>query len=226
MSSSFKQPEEWEWASEEYWSEERWEKELLKNEKMVERYKKVLEETSDQDLRSTLEFYFREQDRDECTDVFSGTDEEEFEEIGEDEVLEEFEEGLEEDSADFCSGLDEIEAYRLGCDFASEIYEYLRGRPEQEEMKHYTESLLINSMKIAANIAGGHGLGYEKETICGNVVKNRWALKNVEQVIHALDCLILEVGPTTELLMFSTKIGVIQRAVVDRIQYLRSQIWW
>ena len=39
---------------------------------------------------------------------------------------------------------------------------------------------------IPAKIAGGHGMGYEKDTLCGNIANCKRSLKNARKCVYCL----------------------------------------
>ena len=59
------------------------------------------------------------------------------------------------------------------------------------------ELLYLSAGKIGANLAGGHGLGYDDEFICGNIVKCRWALSDCEFCREMLEQLHQQTGEKT-----------------------------
>ena len=225
MPPEFNEFLEWEEDNNGYWSEDRWEKELLKNEKMVEKYKKILEESPDSEWHYSVDNKFRENVGGGCEAPLTFPESENWE-APEDIFTEEEVEDLEDNSEDFYNELEEIKAYCIACDFASEIYEYVRNMETPPILRDRLEALLINSMKISANIAGGHGLGYEKETICGNIVKNKWAIKSLEKAIQSLDAIIFDEGPNERLFELCRQAEYVKKAVNERIKTLRKQVWW
>ena len=79
--------------------------------------------------------------------------------------------------------------------------------------------------KIGANLAGGHGLGYEEDTICGNIVKCRWALAECEFVIETLDFLASR-SRRPEYITLLPQARQLRELVADRITKLRARVWW
>ncbi|MDP8218591.1 MAG: hypothetical protein P9M03_07690 [Candidatus Theseobacter exili] len=225
MSNEFKKFENWDDDNGGLWSEERWEKELLENEKMVEKYEKILDENQETEWQYSVDFKFRDQASDGCDKSVARPDADIWEST---EGVSSY--GEDDDSCDenedFYNELEEIKAYCIACDFASEIYEYVKQSNAPAILKDQFGSLLVNSMKVSANIAGGHGLGYDKETICGNIVKNRWALKSLNVVIATLDSIILNIGPNEKLLNLSNFTAAVRRAIEERVVMLRNQVWW
>lgn len=108
--------------------------------------------------------------------------------------------------------------YRKAMDFGLAVMQ-LENLPEE------FLNVCVAAGKIGANLAGGHGLGYDEETICGNIVKCRWALAECEFVIETLDFL----ATRTRRPEFSTLIPrakQLRDQIAKRITKLRSQVWW
>ncbi len=87
------------------------------------------------------------------------------------------------------------------------------------------ELLYLSAGKIGANLAGGHGLGYDEEFICGNIVKCRWALSDCEFCREMLEPLHAQTGEATyaKLLEDTRRIAEVLR---ERIACLRQRVWW
>lgn len=131
------------------------------------------------------------------------------------------EEDWESDAADPQAEADEA-AYqplaRQARNFAVKIIR-LSARPEIEEV------MMLSAGKIGANLAGGHGLGYEDETLCGNIVKCRWALADCEFCREILEQMVRRNGdPVLTSLIAESK--ALSTALRERIAALRSRVWW
>jgi hypothetical protein len=87
------------------------------------------------------------------------------------------------------------------------------------------ELLYLSAGKIGANLAGGHGLGYDEEFICGNIVKCRWALSDCEFCREMLEQLHAQTGEATyaKLIEDTRRIAEVLR---ERIARLRQRVWW
>ncbi|HEY0548624.1 MAG TPA: hypothetical protein VGF13_03425 [Verrucomicrobiae bacterium] len=94
-----------------------------------------------------------------------------------------------------------------------------------EEIPGNAELLYLSAGKIGANLAGGHGLGYDEEFICGNIVKCRWALSDCEFCREMLEQLHQQTGhqPYAEL---ATECRRITAVISERIARLRKRVWW
>lgn len=87
------------------------------------------------------------------------------------------------------------------------------------------ELLYLSAGKIGANLAGGHGLGYDEEFICGNIVKCRWALSDCEFCREMLAPLPAQTGEAAyeKLIEDTRRIAEVLR---ERIARLRQRVWW
>ena len=87
------------------------------------------------------------------------------------------------------------------------------------------ELLYLSAGKIGANLAGGHGLGYDEEFLCGNIVKCRWALSDCEFCREMLEPLHAQTGDATyaKLIEDTRRIAEVLR---ERIAHLRQRVWW
>jgi hypothetical protein len=95
----------------------------------------------------------------------------------------------------------------------------LRPQPDIEEV------LILSAGKIGANLAGGHGLGYHDDTLCGNIVKCRWALADCEFCREILEQRVRRTNdPALARLVAQGKL--LSAALRERIAELRSRVWW
>jgi hypothetical protein len=95
----------------------------------------------------------------------------------------------------------------------------------QGKQPGFEEVLLLSAGKVGANLAGGHGLGYDEKTLCGNIVKCRWALADCEVCRELLEPLAQRSGDPVlaELVAESEHLAV---AIRERIAMLRARVWW
>lgn len=85
--------------------------------------------------------------------------------------------------------------------------------------------LLVSAGKVGANLAGGHGLGYANRSICGNIVKCRWALADCEFCREMLEYLFARNADPVfaELGRQAAQLG---ETIKERILQLRARVWW
>ena len=87
------------------------------------------------------------------------------------------------------------------------------------------ELLYLSAGKIGANLAGGHGLGYDEEFICGNIVKCRWALSDSEFCREMLEPWHAQTGEATYAKLVEDTRRIAE-ALRERIARLRQRVWW
>jgi hypothetical protein len=94
-----------------------------------------------------------------------------------------------------------------------------------EDFPEDAEVLYLSAGKVGANLAGGHGLGYDDEAICGNIVKCRWALADCEFCREMLGHLHLRTGDARfeQLRHDAEELSAVIR---ERIARLRKRVWW
>jgi hypothetical protein len=110
------------------------------------------------------------------------------------------------------------EISRLARDFAVRILRF-------EERKGLPEILLLTASNIGVNLAGGHGLGYDEDTLCGNIVKCRWALADCEFCRELFEQLVEKTGEA-EYVTLADESRALSSAIQERIERLRCRVWW
>ncbi len=215
-----------------------WERELHRNEKLMDKYMAVLGDNPDwdkwrnpEDLYNKVHFDIDPPALAEGDEEFEAeaeeTDSEKTKRIREDdEVLAEEEDVADESTDPDWEDPDEDPAVnedyealaKQARDFACHVFDL-------EKLPGNAELLYLSAGKIGANLAGGHGLGYEDEFICGNIVKCRWALSDCEFCREMLEQLHQKTDETVygELTEESRKLAELIR---ERIGRLRQRVWW
>jgi hypothetical protein len=213
-----------------------WERELHRNEKMMDRYMAVLGENPDwekwqdpDDLYNKVHFGIDPVERKpgeeeaEADETALEDDEEELEEVA----------GEESDESDEDEDADEEWEDPDEDPEVNEHYEVIAGQARKfacdvfdlERVPGNRELLYLSAGKVGANLAGGHGLGYDDETICGNVVKCRWALSDCEFCREMLEQYHGQTGESRyeELAAEAARLA---EGIRERIARLRKRVWW
>ena len=216
-----------------------WERELHRNEKLMDKYMAVLGDSPDwekwqnpEDLYNKVHFNI---DPPERTETEVSQAEAELENItAEAEKLASESESTDFDSSDESDAFDEADdtdpdedptvnedyevVAKYARDFACRVFDL-------EKMPGNAELLYLSAGKVGANLAGGHGLGYDEEFICGNIVKCRWALSDCEFCREMLEQLHQRTGEDSYAKLAADS-RVLADALRDRIARLRQRVWW
>jgi hypothetical protein len=212
-----------------------WERELHRNEKLMDKYMAVLGDNPDwdkwknpEDLYNKVHFNIDPPPPEESDATAEKDDAEEPEATDADgdeflgETGEADETALDEDWEDPDEDAEVNEDYptisKQAREFACHVFDL-------EKLPGNAELLYLSAGKVGANLAGGHGLGYDDEFICGNIVKCRWALSDCEFCREMLEQLHQQTGEATyrQLAEDSRKLA---DAVRERIARLRKRVWW
>lgn len=216
-----------------------WERELHRNEKLMDKYMAVLGDNPDwdkwqnpEDLYNKVHFGIeppeRGEEEDEDSEVGAGGEPGAGSGTAEDDVfLKEMNETAEaalndpdwEDPDDDPEVNLDFEAISTRArEYAHRIFD-LSGLPDNGEL------LFLSAGKVGVNLAGGHGLGYDEDSLCGNIVKCRWALSDCEFCREMLEQLHQQTGQPVygELVGESRELAA---RIRDRIARLRERVWW
>jgi len=214
-----------------------WERELHRNEKLMDKYMAVLGDNPDwdkwqnpEDLYNKVHFNIDPPPRDAAgedepageADVAEG--EARSSETAEEDWIGNFDEAAPDNADGEASDEDPAvnEDYtalaQQAREFACEVFDL-------EKPPGNAELLYLSAGKIGANLAGGHGIGYEDDSICGNIVKCRWALSDCEFCREMLEHLHERTGEShyADLVVKSRHLAELVRERVDR---LRKRVWW
>jgi hypothetical protein len=209
-----------------------WERELHRNEKLMDKYMAVLGDNPDwdkwqnpEDLYNKVHFDIDPPERDQEEEDEADPEQEEVAEeegdwLGENEEessesAEDFEDPDEDPELNENYPAVATQARRFAC----AVFDLGEDVPSNPEL------LFLSAGKVGANLAGGHGLGYDDESICGNIVKCRWALSDCEFCREMLEQLHDKTGDDrfAELADESRRLAEVIR---ERIARLRKRVWW
>ncbi len=119
-----------------------------------------------------------------------------------------------------------ITAYKKSYELFIKLRRYFNDHEGMDSDEDVLDAISASS-RVPAKIAGGHGMGYEKDTICGNIANCKRSLKNARMCIYLLEIVraksILPDGGINVLISDAIKV---EREVLKWIEYLRSRIWW
>ena len=119
-----------------------------------------------------------------------------------------------------------IIAYKKSYKLYITLSKYFKNRKGVNADEDVLEAISASSV-IPAKIAGGHGMGYEKDTLCGNIANCKRSLKNARKCIYMLEIVRAKATcPDSDINVLISDAINVEREVLKRIEYLRSRIWW
>ncbi len=134
----------------------------------------------------------------------------------------EYEEATERDVED----VKNIVAYKRSYDFYIKLSRYFKNREGVDTDEDILAAISASS-KVSAKIAGGHGMGYKRDTLCGNIANCKRSLKNARVCIYSLEILRAKsIFPGSGINILISEAIKVEREVLKWIEYLRSRIWW
>jgi hypothetical protein len=106
-------------------------------------------------------------------------------------------------------------------------------RPEfesQSDELSELDELLIEALDcrvVSAKLAGGHGMGYDEDSLCGNIVCCKRSLEAADNSLRALRELAARRPELRERIDPLLAEGQeVRQLVDDRIAELRGRVWW
>lgn len=119
-----------------------------------------------------------------------------------------------------------ITAYKKSYEFCIRLREYFKNSKGIDTEENIIEAISASSM-VSAKIAGGHGMGYEKDLLCGNIANCKRSLKNARKCIYSLELVRANaLFPENEMNILISEAIKVEREVIKWIEELRSKIWW
>lgn len=125
--------------------------------------------------------------------------------------------------------IESIPAYSRGYKFGMQVHDALFPLIEGNDYEYDDDFIvaLRDSMVIAAKIAGGHGMGYEDDALCGNIVNCKRSLAAAERCLAALQSLQETGRAPGDVVNPLAEEGVeVKRLIEEHIAELRSRVWW
>ncbi len=209
---------------ERYWTEAEWERFMLENQRLMDRYQKVWEENPGRDWKDPLDLYYKVHYDLDAPDEPESQAKEVESEAPSDEVAGGAPVELPDREAD---DFRDIPAYKLAFEFANAALDYMkRFEHEARGQNPLREQFCLHALRIAADITGGHGMGYEEDALCGNIVKNRWALGHAQEAQRLLKLLMERDGADVASTPLLRQFLPIINALEERIAELRAKVWW
>jgi hypothetical protein len=96
-----------------------------------------------------------------------------------------------------------------------------------DDLDEVMAQALGDARMVAAKIAGGHGMGYQDESLCGNIVCCKRSLEAAQRSLQSLRELASRHPPLSIPLAPLLQEGQeIAQLVEGHIAELRSRVWW
>ena len=214
------------------WSEAQWEAFMKESDVRAARFGELFETLIDdpeRDEKIAEEMGWNREDEEETEEDRARR--EEFESIVA-EAAQEVEEAAArgEPFVDDGDDVDSIEAYAKSMAAAEAIFDVVKpflNAPEGEDVDEEFGEAMIQSQIACAKIAGGHGMGYEDNVLCGNIVYNKIALdanrRSRESLGIIRDRKLLPAATVEPLLAL---LADAQKSIEKRIAEMRAKVWW
>jgi hypothetical protein len=221
------------------WNEEQWEQALKESDLRAARFGELLETLIDHPDRD--EIVAREMGWDDLADAIqedkagaADADDADDEEDRDDDSIGTADEPKsvfdEDDEHDI--ELKQIPAFVI-CEQAAEAVRELllpfqkEDRPLDEDAGDAIGQAFIGIHIACAKISGGHAMGYDEDSLCGNIVNNKRALAGARQSIDGFkDMQRLKVLDSGSVQRVLPMLQEAQAAIEARIEELRAKVWW
>ena len=119
-----------------------------------------------------------------------------------------------------------ITAYKKSYELYIRLSKYFKNSKGIDADEDVIEAISASSM-VPAKIAGGHGMGYEKDSLCGNIANCKRSLKNAKICVYSLERVrASSTFPDSDINILISEAIKVEREVMKWIEDLRSRIWW
>ena len=120
-----------------------------------------------------------------------------------------------------------VPAYVRAQDFAERLEDLLRRRLADRAEDPQIRRTLFAAQMVPAQVAGGHGIGYDRDSLCGNIANCKRALRSLAdclEELHEIESLGLLASQDTPALWHEAE--RVSRELNRWIDNLRARIWW
>lgn len=132
-----------------------------------------------------------------------------------------------EEPGEALGGLDSIPAYRTAHQYALEVERALTAHLAEPEDDEDARRAAYAASEVSLKIAGGHGLGYDRDSLCGNIVCCKRALRDLAECFDGLLALrkrhLLTQRAADRLVVRGQRVG---DGIAQHIEELRRRVWW
>ena len=134
------------------------------------------------------------------------------------------------DAADLIACFEQVRgipAYQASNDFAAHLEETLRQRTPEYARDNDVRNALLAAQMAPAQVAGGHGIGYERDAICGNIANCKRALRSISTCMdHLGELARRSILPVAQLMALQQMALEAETAIHNWVGELRTRIWW
>lgn len=206
-----------------YWTEREWERHLLENEHLVDRYQKIFENDPERRWDDPMDLYYKVHHGIDLGKDFKSSS---LDDKGNNAESEPSDQSFVQEEPEIADRFDQIEAYQAAFRFAVAVLEFIKEfKFIDKENPKQSRRLIFHGTKIAADIAGGHGLGYDEDSLCGNIVKNRWALDHLRKTRMILQE-FSQIESSEKMNALIQHSQILEALICARIALLRAKVWW
>lgn len=205
-----------------HWDEEDWEQFLLRQDVLNAKYQELYETLRDHPNRDAI--IAREMRwHPSSDDAFLAPPDDD----DDDDDLLDDEEWMAREEA-FVADLETIPAYCLALDLADRVEHCLAARLGDRGSADDDGAQALRAVhEISSHVASGHSIGYERDTLCGNIACCRRAQRSLAECFDGLVSLrrrgILSPRETDAFLALGREAS---DAIARRIDELRRRVWW
>ncbi|NUQ00854.1 MAG: hypothetical protein HUU35_13475 [Armatimonadetes bacterium] len=122
------------------------------------------------------------------------------------------------------AGIRSIAAFRLASELVHSLTR-LREAGRPVSLDERWEELTTAAHRTVEQIASGHGIGYEDDHICGNIVQCRRGLRHLEQGLRILQRMRASRNDLELDQLYGSAVFA-RAALQERITALRTRVWW
>ena len=208
------------------WTEEQWERFMEKSDARSAKFGELLETFMDHPDRDEIISHEMGWDRDELDE---DDEEGEFDSEGWESPDLEADEDWEEVQRQEEESLHAIPAYSRGYEFGLKVHDVLKPffTPDQEDQDEDLIESVRGGFTIAAKIAGAHGMGYEDDVLCGNIVCCKKSIAAANECLQGLESLRARGAvPAQVLNPLIRECKEVRELVDEHIAQLRGRVWW
>ncbi len=204
-------------ADEKPWTEEQWEAFMKRQDLKAARFGEILETVID------------DPNRYEIIEKEMGWDMENGPAVEIPELTQDEEEEINQQMKQEDEALERIPAYQKSMEVATKVQRLLKPlfKNGEDDPDEDISDALSGAYIPAAKIAGGHGMGYDDDVLCANIVNNKIALaanKTCQKALKSIrDRKMLPAKKVNDVLKHVEEAGSL---IEGRIADLRSKVWW